>query len=119
MSGDLLRVWNRCGAPVTLGAGARSPVEVDRRRLPWVLFGGVLLLVLAIALLAPPVIARWDLGSRAGELSAAETAGAISRTRSVIVQGVAPLWFDRGVCGVGFGGARSYRKVVRRSGPLR
>jgi hypothetical protein len=58
------------------------------RRLPWVLFGVALLLLLAAALVGPPVIVRWDLGARAGELSAAETAEAINQARSAIVQGV-------------------------------
>jgi fumarate reductase subunit D len=60
------------------------------RRLPlvWILFGAVLLLLLVAALVGPPVILRWDLGRRTGELSAADTAGAINQVRSAIVQGV-------------------------------
>jgi membrane protein implicated in regulation of membrane protease activity len=60
------------------------------RRLPWVwvLFGVVLLLLLVAALVAPPVILRWDLGRRAGTLSVAETAGAINQIRSAILQAV-------------------------------
>jgi hypothetical protein len=60
------------------------------RRLPlvWVIFGVVLLLLLVAALFGPPMILRWDLGRRAGELSAAETAGAINQVRSAIIQGV-------------------------------
>ena len=54
----------------------------------WVLFGVILLFLLVAALLGPPVILRWDLGSHAGDLSAAETAGAINQIRSAVVQGV-------------------------------
>jgi hypothetical protein len=76
-----------------LSVDAQSWVEVGMRRLPWVLvlFGVSLALLLVAAVVGPPVVLRWDLGHRTGELSAAETAAAINQIRSAIVQGVAAV----------------------------
>jgi hypothetical protein len=60
------------------------------RRLPsvWLLFALLILVLLVAATAGPPIILRWDLGVRAAQLSAAETANAVNQIRSAVVQGL-------------------------------
>jgi hypothetical protein len=59
-----------------------------RHFLVWALLATALALLLAAAVLGPPVILRLDLGRRAGQLTAAETSTAINQIRAAIVQGL-------------------------------
>jgi hypothetical protein len=68
-------------------------MEVGMRRLPWAWIGIsiALLAFLVAAVVGPPVLLRWDLGHRAGQLSAAELATATNQIRSAIVQGLGAI----------------------------